>query len=158
FPLHPGPLFATHALVFPDGFDERDLNREQWLAVVHWVCQGGIVFVHASAKPILERIMELTPLQPDPAVSQGLFDIRRLGLGAIYQYQDSLITGKNEALRKEIQNVVSARPKYRLNPLADSAHFQSHSNPEANRNRYWIVGLFSLYTLFSGVGSMFLFR
>lgn len=155
---HPGPLFCVQAIIFPEGAVERDVNPLQWDAVAQWMCQGGVVFVHRSSQEIAERLLKSSPLGADPPVSADGFQVRRCGLGALYEYDRPLLAADHQEITQAIAQVVSRLTKDEINALADSAYFTAQRGGEANRNRNWMLGLFGFYTLFSGCGALFLFR
>lgn len=157
-PNHPGPLFMAQAMIILERTVERNVNRVQWQAVSRWICQGGVVFVHRESREIIDRLPELAPFSADPPITESSFQVRRLGLGAIYEYDSGILSADNQAVRQSIANVVALLNREQINSFVDAADVHERPGGEAERNRYWMLGLFGLYTLFSGGGTLFLFR
>lgn len=157
---HPGPLIVAQSMVFAEGTTERDLNQVQWVAVAEWMCQGGSVFLPSNSREAIERLIASSPLNVDHENQIGTFKVRRCGLGALYEYTGPLMTSEGDPLRGEIAQTVSAMSRNLVNSFADSRNFQTQgiSNTESKRNSLLIVGLFSAYTLLSGLVTILLFR
>lgn len=158
-PTHPGPLIIAQTMVFPDGATERDLNQAQWKAIAQWICQGGDVFVHKSSRDIIERLLELAPLSPDAPDQSGLFLSRRLGLGSIHEYELPLMSSGENPVRKAISEFIAFQGRSPLYSFPDAQYFFSiERGQQADKNRLLVFGLFGIYTLVSGIGSLILFR
>ena len=157
---HPGALIVAQAMVFAEGTTERDLNHAQWEAVAKWMCQGGAVFMPSSARESIDRLIASSPLDLDPENQIGTLRNRRCGLGSLYEYSGPLMTTEGEPLRGEIAQTVAKISKNQINTFADNRYFQpqGRSNTESKRNSLLIVGLFSAYTLLSGLVTILLFR
>lgn len=157
---HPGPFIVAQAMVFSEGIAERDLNQTQWKAVAEWVCQGGAVFLPSTAREAIDRLIGLSPLNCDRESKEGPLAARRCGLGTIFEYTGAMMSTDGDALRAEIAQTVSGLIKNQINTFGDNRYFQSQgrSNTESKRNSLLIVGLFSAYTLLSGLVTLLLFR
>ena len=157
-PNHPGPLLAVQSIVFHEGTMEKDLNAAQWKAVAQWVCEGGLLFVDNQSREVIERLVKSSPLSPDLATQSGSLAVRRMGLGEIREYVRPLMSSEGVELRTWIATTVGNWPRNQINSFHDLPNFQSVKHREADRYRTLIITLFSLYTLVTGGGALFLFR
>ena len=157
-PLHPGPLFLAQSLVFPEDLQEKDANRTQWQAVARWVCEGGVVFVPHDSKEVIARLIELAPLIADPEIDEGSLTSRRLGLGSIFEYDQKLFGAHGEAMKESIAGIASKLPKDQISSFVDTSWFDQMSQGQASEKRSWLMGLFVIYGLLSGLGTILLFR
>lgn len=157
-PKHPGPLVVARAIVFPDGMDDKDLNRAQWPAVAEWMCQGGSVFVHKDSREVVKRLTDTAPLSAAAPVPSGEFTIRRVGLGAIYEYPKPLFSFESVGVRQLIAETVASLPAYDITSLFDTRRRYYRRGDRADINRTLVISFFGFYTLLSGVVVLFLFR
>jgi hypothetical protein len=157
-PNHPGPLVAAQAMIFPESADDSDLNEVQWRAVAEWMCQGGTVFVHKDSQEIVNRLIDSAPLGAEPARSSGPFAVRRAGLGAIYQYSQPLLPSAGSEIRQRLAETIAKLKKSHITALVDSANLYYWRGGRADLNRVLVVAFFGLYTFFSGVVALLLFR
>ncbi len=156
-PNHPGPMEILQALVLPEGAKLADMNRVQWQAVADWICLGGTLFVHKDSDKIISRLVESAPLSADPPVSSEDFTVRRIGLGAIYEYQPNLFAASGSETRQRIGEVAAKLKKQFVRSLIDSDRLHRWGG-KANVNGILILSFFGLYALFSGVVALALFR
>ncbi len=157
-PNHPGPLMAAQAMIFPEGADEDQLNQVQWEAVAEWMCQGGAVFVHGQSREIIDSLTNAAPLDPDPAGPSGEFVVRRVGLGALYEYAEPLLPSASNEVRQRIGETIARLTKNHAGSLLDSANWYYWRGGRADLNRVLVVTFFGFYTFFSGVVALLLFR
>ncbi|MDA0588355.1 MAG: hypothetical protein O2820_09915 [Planctomycetota bacterium] len=157
-PNHPGPLVAMQAIIFREGAVESALNRAQWRSVAEWVCQGGTLFIHAKSEEIIDRLKESSPLPGSAGVQSEEFKIRHVGLGAIYEYSQPLVSDEGASTRKLIAEAVALLPKHHVTSLVEQGDVRSTRDGGTERNRILIVAFFGLYTLLSGVVAILLFR
>jgi hypothetical protein len=158
-PNHPGPLMSVKAMIFREGADAEALNRLQWEAVAEWMCQGGTVFVHSRSREIIDRLKKFSPLAGDSPVQAGEFTIRHVGLGAIYEYSQPLVSSEGAETRNLIAEHIALLTGNPLSSLVGSG-FLHHSRRggQADRNRILVVGFFGIYTVLSGLVAIVLFR
>jgi hypothetical protein len=157
-PNHPGPLMAIKALIFPEGAAEDPLNAAQWEAVAEWMCQGGVVFVHGQSAGIIDRLTSSAPLDADPAGPSGGFVVRRVGLGALYEYAEPLLPSAGHEVRQRIGETIARLTQNRIGSLLDSANWYYRRGGRADLNRILVVVFFGFYTFLSGVVALLLFR
>jgi hypothetical protein len=157
-PNHPAPLAVAQAMVFREGMADADLNRVQWRAVAEWICQGGIAFVHNESSEVIERLKQSAPLNNEAAVPSGEFKVRRIGLGAIYEYARPLFASEGTEIRQLIAETIAKLSKHHISTLVDSGHVYRQRGGRADRNRFLVIGFFGVYTLLSGVVALLLFR
>lgn len=156
-PNHPGPLVSLQAIVFPDGATEKDLNQVQLRAIGEWMCQGGTVFVHKDSPGLIRQLVESAPLLPDFATTTGPFEVRRLGLGALYEYATSLHHADKSALRQELADTIARLDRNQINTFCDSGRLNLARGGRADQNRLMVVSFFAIYALL-GVFAIFLSR
>ncbi|MBS0202026.1 MAG: hypothetical protein JSS49_03940 [Planctomycetes bacterium] len=156
-PNHPGPLVIVRAMVFPDGAEEKDLNRTQWLSVAEWVCQGGTVFVENESRQIVDRLVESAPLQAEIPTQSGPFTVHRVGLGSIQIYSGSLLSSESTELRQNIAVTSAFLARNQINTFADAGYLTQSRQGRTLRNRVLVFALFALYTLLVAV-ALALFR
>lgn len=157
-PNHFGALFVARAIVFPDAAPEKSLNQVQWKAIAEWMCQGGTVFVHDQSHAIIDRLVESAPLGADAAFEAGPFKVRRIGLGAIYEYSHPLLSPEGDETRRAIAETAAKLRKNHINTFADSGYLPFTRAGRANQNRFIVGVFFSIYTLLTGGVTLFLFR
>lgn len=157
-PTHPGPLLVVQAIVFSETTDAADLNRAQWRAVAEWICQGGVAFVYGQSREILDRLSDVAPLSAGPQADEPPFVVRRLGLGAIYEYPQPLLTPAGSELRQSVGQTVAKLPKEHIGMLAKSGFLYQSGGERADRNRIVLLAFFGLYLLLSGPVAIVLFR
>lgn len=159
-PNHHGPMIPVQAMIFREGAKDKTLNKIQWKAVAEWMCHGGIVFVHEKSEELVAALAKASPLKSKAieTSADGTFSIRRIGLGAIYEYSQPLFTPEGNATRKQIAQTVSQLPKHHLTTLVSTGFLHNPRGGRADRNRFLIVGFFLLYAFLSGVVSIMLFR
>lgn len=155
---HPATLMIAMAMVFPETAAERDLNQVQWKAIGQWVCEGGTVFVNSNSRELITRLVESIPLVSETASQSGPFTVRRFGLGAIYEYNDPLMTSQSQEIKLAIADVAAQLSRNHVNSFFDSGMVFFSRGGQTDQNRLWIGGLFGIYTLLSGLGSLMLFR
>jgi hypothetical protein len=157
-PDHPGPLVVAQAAVFPTEMAPSNLNRLQWRALAEWMCRGGTLFIHNESRAVVDRLIESAPLDSEPPVSSGKFTVRRLGLGAIYEYPTSLFAKD----RGEIQHAIAALAANLQNDqhrqLFESISFDSQRGGQADKNRMRVAIFIGGYTFFTGIVTLFMFR
>lgn len=157
-PNHPGPLVAAQAMIFPEGAVEDQLNQVQWEAVAEWLCQGGAVFVHGESAEIIDRLTRSAPLDADADGPSGDFVVRRVGLGAIYEYAQPLLPSAGGEIRKQIGETISRLSKDHITTFLESANWHHRRGGRADMNRVLVVTFFGFYTFFSGIVALLLFR
>lgn len=156
-PNHPGPLCVAQAIVFPESAAVADLNKVQWRAVATWMCRGGTVFVHGAAEEVREQLRASSPLAESAPFQLDGFTIRRAGLGAIYEYSEPLFSSEGGEIQRGIGEVIA---KLGVNPGVDErlSRNRSYRDSRADLNRALLLFFFLIYALFSGLGSLVLFR
>lgn len=157
-PNHPGPLVVIKAMIFPERAEEADLNRVQWRAVADWMCQGGAVFVHKESRKIIKRLIDSAPLDHEPPAQSGEFQVRRVGLGAIYEYARPLFASEGKAERQQIARTIAMLTGSQIRALIDSGRLHRREAGRAEVNRMLVVAFFGGYMLLSGVVALLLFR
>ena len=157
-PNHFGPLAVAQAIVFPEEADADALNRVQWRAAAEWTSQGGTVFVHRDSQEIVDRLMRFAPTDDGPATPSGEFLVRRVGLGAVYEYSHDLFSSDGSEVRRRIGETVAKLPKQQINSLIGTADVHRRRGGQADVNRILIVVFFGSYMLLSGAVTMLLFR
>lgn len=157
-PKHPGPLTAVQAVVFPEEVADDILNEVQWQAVARWMCQGGTVFVHQDSHALVSQLVDASPLEVGQPSRWGGFEIRRSGLGTIYEYSSPLFDADSSDVRKQITEVLATLSRQHAGSLIHSVRLHSFEAGKADYNRLMVVMFFALYTLFSGLISLLLFR
>ena len=155
-PNHPGPIVAAQAVIFPEAAPVHDLNKLQWQAISKWMCLGGTVFVHNKSREIMDRLSESAPLSHGPPVTSGEFTIRRVGLGAIYEYPRPLFS-PDGSMRQLIAETTSQMTKHHIINIARSVNVYRRSGGRAELNRVLVVLFFGVYTCLCG-GAVLLFR
>lgn len=159
-PNHHGPMIPVQALLFREGASERILNRRQCEAIGEWICQGGTLFLHEESDDLMAALIKAAPLKSRVAsVSKnGEFSIRRLGLGAIYEYSQPLFAQEGHSTRKRIAEAVSLLPKHHIATLVSRGSLQNPRGGRADRNRILVGGFFVIYAFLSGAVTIMLFR
>lgn len=157
-PNHPGPLCVIQAIVFSEDTVERDLNQVQWKSLAEWTCQGGTVFVHEKSREIVDRIVQQAPLQIEPAIQSGAFAVRRVGLGAVFQYSAPLFSSDSDPIKQSLADVITNLKRNAINSFADMGNFRVAPERRANKNRILVAIFFSVYSLLTGIVLLFHFR
>lgn len=159
-PNHFGPLMMAQAVVFPEDADADALNPAQWGAIAGWMCQGGIVFVSSASDEVAEALTRASPLQPEPRADNVAADLQRIGLGALYRYQEPLYAPDNQAVRGSLAAMISQRPDRAalVSNLATSATVGFSRNGRADANRVLVIVVFTFYALLSGPVPLLMFR
>lgn len=157
-PDHPGPLVGIQAIIFHEETKPSDLNRTQWRAVADWICQGGAAFVHSGSTKISDGLIAASPLTHEAPVDLDGFNASRMGLGAIYEYEEPLFSSSATDTRQQLVTTVAGLPRNHISTDADAVRVYRSDETRANMNRFYVIGFFGIYTLFCGVVSIFLFR
>ena len=157
-PNHPGPLLGVQIIVFPDGLADRDLNMAQWNAIAQWVCEGGILYVHKSAPEIVKRLLQIAPLNADFVDQSNSNSMRRVGLGAIVEFDRSVMTGDSSEIRNEIAETASRLSHNQIYSFDDLTVIPNMKIRQADQNRNTIIGLFVVYAILVSGGGFFLCR
>lgn len=159
-PVHHAPLTAVQAMIFPEDTPLQDINQGQWRAIAEWVCMGGAVFAHEDSNDVIQQLTNSTPLSAEPILQQKHFAVRRMGLGSIHQYTGQLFRDDGAATRQQIADTIARLSRNHITTLVASGHTTSYRRDQgrAVRNRFLVVGFFCLYTLFSGLVVLAMFR
>lgn len=157
-PNHPGPLVAAQAVIFPEGASRDSLNQVQWRAVAEWMCQGGVVFAHRESTDLIERLTRAAPLVADPDVPSGPFVVRRVGLGAVYEYAQPLLPSEGEEVRGQISEIIARLPRAHVDAFLDATNWYYQRGGRADLNRLVVIAFFAGYTFLTGFVALLLFR
>jgi hypothetical protein len=159
-PDHPGPMIAVQTIIFPEDFPPEDLNGAQWQAIAEWMCQGGAVFIHDKSSEIIQQLIRSAPLRDELPLRSEPFEARRIGLGTLYEYAAELYSDSegSSSTRQQIADIAAKLTKHHIHELASAIGVYNQGGGRADRNRFFVVGFFLLYTLFSGLVALTLVR
>ncbi|MFO1002812.1 MAG: hypothetical protein U0936_20980 [Planctomycetaceae bacterium] len=157
-PQHPGPLTVAQAMLFSDSAKFDMLNDGQWDAIGRWICQGGTIFIHESAKEVFERLRKAAPLRTQPAVLLDEHQVHRCGAGSIREYSGALFSADDTGTITRLLGAISRLSRYSILSVPDDLPRNYVGSSNANFTRMMVLAVFSIYTLFSGVVALLLFR
>lgn len=157
-PNHPGPLLPVQAVIFPEKVADEAINDVQWQALARWVCQGGVVFAHRDSENVLQRLLAVAPLSAEPADRRGEFNVRRVGLGAIYQFDAPLLPSAGAAMRDAVARAIASLPRPQIASILAGTDQHYWRGGKADRNRAFVAMFFAGYTVLVGIIPLVLFR
>lgn len=157
-PQHPGPLTVAQAMLLSDSAKFDMLNDAQWDAIGRWICLGGTIFIHESSKEVLERLRKAAPLRTQPAVLLGEHQVHRCGAGSIREYSGALFSADDSGTVQGLLRASSRLSRYSILSVPDELPREYVGSSNANYTRMMVLAVFSIYTLFSGVVTLLLFR
>lgn len=155
-PDHAGPLHVAQAIVFSESAVRTDLTPTQWRAVASWMCQGGTIFVYKDSDEVIEQLTRSAPLDVLLPFDLDSFQVRRSGLGAIYEYAEPLSSTAGIKIAGQIGEAVSRMTKNHNNTQV--AEVYQYDQGQADINRVLVLAFFGFYTLVSGLVTLMLFR
>ncbi len=157
-PQHPGPLTVAQAMLFSDSAKLDTLNDAQWDAVGRWICLGGTIFIHESSKEVLERLRKAAPLRTQPPALLDEHQVHRCGAGSIREYSGELFSANDTVSVQGLLGATSQLSRYSILSVPDELPRAYVGSSNANFTRMMVLAVFSIYTLFSGVVALLLFR
>lgn len=156
-PNHPGPMVAARAMVFAEASSAAALNKVQWRAIAEWVCQGGTLFFHQDCTEAIEQLVTVSPLTTGPPTVENNFSIRRMGLGSIYEFDESLFDQGSKAVHDRITQTTAQLPAHHIVDMARSTYAYRYKAGQSEINQLWVVLFFVCYTFLCGI-AILLFR